>query len=71
MDSRSSFFSREESRMHVHVRHATGEAKFWLEPSLEIANNWGLSSRLVSKALKLVREHEDEIRDAWQKHFPG
>ena len=57
--------------MHVHVRHATGEAKFWLEPSLEIANNWGLSSRLVSKALKLVREHEDEIRDAWQKHFPG
>ena len=27
------FFSREEARMHVHVYHADGEAKFWLEPT--------------------------------------
>ncbi|WP_211307542.1 DUF4160 domain-containing protein [Polynucleobacter rarus] len=26
------FFSREESRIHVHVSHADGEAKFWLTP---------------------------------------
>jgi len=26
------FFSREEPRMHVHVRTPDGEAKFWLEP---------------------------------------
>jgi len=24
------FFSREESRSHVHVQHETGEAKIWL-----------------------------------------
>ena len=24
------FFSREEARIHVHVAHADGEAKFWL-----------------------------------------
>ena len=29
------FFSREEARMHVHVQHADGEAKFWLEPELD------------------------------------
>jgi len=28
------FSSREEPRMHVHVYHAEGEAKFWLEPRL-------------------------------------
>lgn len=28
------FFSREESRMHVHVVSGDGEAKFWLEPDL-------------------------------------
>ncbi|MGO8755461.1 MAG: DUF4160 domain-containing protein [Gallionellaceae bacterium] len=27
------FFSREQPRMHVHVNHAEGEAKFWLEPA--------------------------------------
>jgi len=63
------FFSREERRMHVHVRHATGEAKFWLDPAVEIASNWGLSSRLANTAFKLIREHEDEIRAAWQEHF--
>jgi len=65
------FFSREETRMHVHALHARGEAKFWLEPEIELALNQGLSSRLVMKALRLVREHEDEIRSAWDRHFPG
>ena len=34
------FFSREETRMHVHVQHPTGEAKFWLEPEIELARNY-------------------------------
>jgi len=29
------FFSREESRMHVHISSGDGEAKFWLEPDIE------------------------------------
>lgn len=37
------FFSREESRLHVHVSHSDGEAKFWLEPQIELANSIGLS----------------------------
>jgi hypothetical protein len=28
------FFSREEPRAHVHVQHAEGEAKFWIEPAV-------------------------------------
>ncbi|HYR28699.1 MAG TPA: DUF4160 domain-containing protein, partial [Thermoanaerobaculia bacterium] len=36
------FFSREESRMHVHVFSADGEAKFWLEPAIELAESKGL-----------------------------
>ena len=35
------FFSREEYRMHVHVVSGDGEAKFWLEPDLELAKNYG------------------------------
>ncbi|CAO5008466.1 hypothetical protein MICAER10613_005880 [Microcystis aeruginosa] len=37
------FFSREETRMHVHVHCAEGEAKFWLEPQIELARNYNLS----------------------------
>jgi hypothetical protein len=57
--------------MHVHVYHAEGEAKFWLEPSLELAANYGLSQRRLARALRLVQEHEDEIRNAWKAHFGG
>jgi hypothetical protein len=35
------FFSREESRMHVHIVSGDDEAKFWPEPDLELAKNHG------------------------------
>jgi hypothetical protein len=65
------FFSREETRMHVHVQHASGEAKFWLDPSVELAVNYGLSQARVNIAARLIREHENEIRSAWARHFGG
>ena len=63
------FFSREERRIHIHVQHATGEAKFWIEPEIKLAQNYGLSARGVATALRLIREHEGEIRAAWEAHF--
>ena len=63
------FFSREETRMHVHVHHAEGEAKFWLDPEIELAHNYGLSRRRIAAALALVRRHQDEIFGAWDDHF--
>jgi len=63
------FFSREEERAHVHVQHATGEAKFWLTPTVELAQNYGLSPQRLTAALRLAREHADEIRRAWKTHF--
>lgn len=64
------FFSREEERFHVHVQHADGEAKFWLEPTLELAHNYRLRANQLAAAEKLIKEHEDAIRAAWAKHFP-
>lgn len=55
--------------MHVHVYCEHGEAKFWLEPAIELAQNSGLNSRQVRVATMLIEEHEDEIRRAWQTHF--
>jgi hypothetical protein len=55
--------------MHVHVQSRRGEAKFWLEPEIELAANYGLNSREITRARRLVEEHEDEIRQAWQAHF--
>jgi Domain of unknown function (DUF4160) len=63
------FFSREEPRMHVHVHGENGEAKFWLEPQIELARNYGLSDPEINRVLRLIREKEDDIRRAWNEHF--
>lgn len=65
------FFSREEPRMHVHVQAQNGEAKYWLEPVIELAQQTGLSQRELNEALRMVKEHENDIRSSWYKHFPG
>lgn len=61
------FFSREEARAHVPVQHVTGEAKVWLEPTVRLAKNHGLSEQRLGTALRIVREHEGEIRA--KRHF--
>ena len=63
------FFSREEPRLHVHVSSPDGEAKFWLEPEIELARNHRLSNRDLSRIRGLILAREDEIRDAWNSHF--
>jgi len=63
------FFSREEPRMHVHVAHTDGEAKFWLEPQIELALNQGLSKKQINEVLLMVQDHYEEITHAWRSYF--
>lgn len=63
------FFSREEPRMHIHVTHTDGEAKFWLEPQIELAMNQGLSKKQLNEASLLVHDHYEEIIHAWLSYF--
>lgn len=65
------FFSREEPRIHVHVAHPDGEAKFWLTPSVSLAIYIGLSPRQLRDAQAVVEAHIEEVRNAWDKHFGG
>ncbi|AVZ79473.1 DUF4160 domain-containing protein [Zoogloeaceae bacteirum Par-f-2] len=65
------FFSREEPRMHIHVAHPHGEAKFWLEPGVALATHTGLSERELAEAERVIARHHQEIINAWHKHFGG
>lgn len=63
------FFSREESRMHVHVISGDGEAKLWLEPDIELSKNYGYNQQQLKEIESLVEVHRDELVSAWQQHF--
>lgn len=65
------FFSREESRIHIHVYCGNGEAKFWLEPNLELAENYGLTPKQLREVQGMIEEHRDEIINSWKTHLGG
>ena len=55
--------------MHVHIQSADGEAKFWLEPVIALADAVELKSSELNKVQKVVEERRDEIVKAWKEHF--
>jgi len=59
--------------MHVitYLYHAVGQAKFMLEPKLNLEANYGLAPWAIREVEYLVRHHENAIRDAWNKYFPS
>lgn len=57
--------------MHVHVASADGEAKYWLEPDIELAKNYCLSRAQLKEIEQLIEVHYDELKSAWKKHFSG
>lgn len=55
--------------MHIHVYSPSGEAKFWIEPEIELAVSKGLNSRELKEVETQIKEKENEIREEWSKHF--
>ena len=63
------FFSREETRKPVHISSPEGEAKFWIEPVVALADYTGYSDRHLKKLVKVVEKNVKDIEKAWKKHF--
>lgn len=49
-------------RMHVHVISPDGEAKFWLEPKIELALSKGLDAAELEELKQSIQDRKDEIR---------
>ncbi|KQC15076.1 MAG: hypothetical protein APR63_12815 [Desulfuromonas sp. SDB] len=56
-------------RKHIHVYHPDGEAKFWLEPDIELARNYKLTEKQLNEIKKIIEENLDEIKNSWKEHF--
>jgi hypothetical protein len=63
------FFSREETRMHIHINSPEGEAKFWLEPQIELALNKKFSEQKLNEIEKIIVEYENEFKSKWTEYF--
>jgi hypothetical protein len=48
-----------------------GEAKFWLEPEIELARNYRISRIKLKQIEEIIEAHYDELRNAWETRFPN
>ena len=55
--------------MHVHVICGNGEAKFWLEPEIQLEKNYRLSFAELSQIESIIRKRHNELKNAWKQHF--
>lgn len=62
-------FSNEEDRMHIHVVRSEHEAKFWLEPQIELAENYGFNTKEVKWLMKFIEDHGDNFKEQFRQHI--
>ena len=55
-------YSNEEDRAHIHVLHGRCEAKYWLEPKVELVWNDGIAEERLSKIKKIIEEMQTDSK---------
>ena len=55
--------------MQDKVISGKGEAKFWLEPEIELSKNYHYSRKELKELESLIEDHYSEPTSAWQQHF--
>jgi len=56
---------------HVHVDRENKSAKFWLDPVVTLAANYGYSRAELRKIERLLGEHLDLLRERWDEFCSG
>jgi Domain of unknown function (DUF4160) len=66
------FYSNEgdpREPLHIHVKGAEGDAKFWLNPMVQLADSRGFDARALRQLHSLAEEKAALIEKAWYEHF--
>ena len=48
---------------------AGGEAKFWLQPEVTLADSAGMDSKTLRRLLGMVQDNRASIERAWHDYF--
>ena len=62
------FFSDEHTPEHIHIEKGDSYIRIEIE-SLKVTNSYNINSKETKKLVKLVTEHKDKLREAWDEYF--
>ena len=62
-------YSNEEERIHIHVLKAENEAKFWLDPTIELADNYGFNGKEIKTITDILERYGDDFKYKFTEHI--
>ena len=62
------FFSDEHTPEHIHIEKADSYVRIEIE-SLLVTDSYNLNSKELKKLLQLVKQHNKELKEAWNEYF--
>jgi hypothetical protein len=51
------------------VRKGENVAKFWLEPTIRLAESYGMKPHELNRLQEVVQKNAQTIKTAWYRHF--
>jgi hypothetical protein len=66
------FFANEGNPLeplHVHVRKGEAIAKFWIYPSISVAESYQLKSSELKELAKVIEANKELITRSWNEFF--
>lgn len=61
-------YSNEEERKHIHVLKADCEAKYWLEPTIELDYSYGFNSKELKKIKQIIEDNASDFKYKFAIH---
>jgi hypothetical protein len=62
------YASDREEPQHVHVERDDKVAKLWLNP-IRLHKNGGFTRPEIVRILNVLREHQEQLLEAWNEYF--
>ena len=56
-------------KMHIHVRKGESIAKYFIEPEIQLANNYGFNSSELGWIEREILKHKNLFEERWNDYF--
>jgi len=63
------YWSQEHKPIHIHVKKGDAEARFVIEPEVELSENHGLKPHELALAEEIIRDNCEFMIEHWKLYF--
>ena len=63
------YWSREHEPVHIHVKKGDAEARFTIEPDIELIANMGLKPHELAIAEEVIKDNREYMIEHWKLFF--